>query len=128
MIGLSNIWKDRSISQYTKLRLLQAHVLPIVTYGAEFWVLKKVDTNKITAFELWCYRRLLQISWVDKRTNQWVLEKIGPCSKLLDKINKRKLKFLGHIARTSGVTKICYSVKLLAKGAVKDPKPECLTT
>jgi len=105
MIGLSNIWKDRSISKYTKLRLLRALVFPIATYGAECRVLKKVDTNKIAAFELWCYRRLLRISWVDKRTNQWVLEKIGPCRRLLDKINERKLKFLGHIARTSGMTK-----------------------
>ena len=105
MIGLSNIWKDRSISQYTKLRLLQTLVFPIATYGAKCWVLKKVDTKKIAAFELWCYRRLLRICWVDKRTSQWVLEKIGPCSRLLDKINERKLKLLGHIARTSGIAK-----------------------
>lgn len=62
MIGLSNIWKDRSISQYAKLRLLRALVFPIATYGAECRVLKKVDTNKIAAFELCCYRRLPRIS------------------------------------------------------------------
>ena len=105
MIGLSNIWKDRSISQYTKLRLLRALVFPIAAYGAECWVLKKGNTIKIAAFELWCYCRLLWIGWVDKRTDQWVLEKIRPCRRLLDKINERKLKFLGHIARTSGITK-----------------------
>ena len=62
MVALTNIWKDRSISQRTKKRLVQALVFPIATYGAECWVLKKVDKLKITAFELWCYRRLLRVS------------------------------------------------------------------
>ena len=77
---------------------------------------------KIAAFELWCYRRLLRISWVDKRTNQWVLEKTGPCRRLLDKINERKLKFLGHIARTSGITKDLPFGTVIGKRGLGRPK------
>ena len=105
MISLTNIWKDRSISERTKKRLLQALVFPIATYRAECWVLKKVDRRKIASFELWCYRRLLRVSWVDKRTNELVMEKIGQCRRLLDNIDDRKLRFLGHLARTNGLTK-----------------------
>ena len=105
MVTLTNIWKDRFIYQRTKKRILQALVFPIATYGAECWVLKQVDELKIVAFELWCYRRLLRVSWVDRRTNEWVLEGIGRCPRLLDSINDRKLRFLGHVARTKGQTK-----------------------
>ena len=105
MVALTNIWKDRSISQRTKKRLLQALVFPIATYGAECWVLKQVDKLKIVAFELWCHRRLLRVSWVDRRTNEWVLERIGRCPRLLASINDRKLRFLGHVTRTEGLTK-----------------------
>ena len=95
IILLNNIWKDRFISQRTKKRLLPALIFPTATYGAEFWVLKKVDKREIACFEFWCNRRLLHVSRVDKHTNEWVLEKIGPCRRLLDNINDRKLRFLG---------------------------------
>ena len=124
MISLTNIWKDRSISERTKKRLLQALVFSIATYGAECWVFKKVDRRKIASFELWCYRRLLRVSWVDKRTNEWVMEKIGPYRRLLDNIDDRKLRFLGHLARTDGLTKD------LLFGTIpgRPKKQECQTT
>ena len=68
-------------------------------------VLKKVDRRKIASFEFWCYRKLLLVSWMDKRTNEWVLEKIVPCQRLLHNISDRKLRFLGHVARTDGLKK-----------------------
>ena len=105
MSSLTNVWKERCISQRTKERLLQALVFPIAKYGAECWVLKKVDRRKIASFDLWCYRRLLRASWVDKHTNKWFQEKIGPWRRLLDNVNDWKLRFLGHVARTDGLTK-----------------------
>ena len=74
--SLVNVWKDRAISITTKKRL-KILALNIATYGSECWVLKTTDKKKINSFELWCYRRLLRIKWTDKKTDEYVLSKIG---------------------------------------------------
>ena len=66
--------------------------------------MKEVDKRKIASFELWCYRRLIRVSWVDRQTDEWVLEKIGPCQRLLDSISDRKPQLLGHVDRADGLT------------------------
>ena len=68
MMKLWTIWKDRGISLPTKVRLVKALIFPVVLYGAESWVVTKADRRKIDAFELWCWRRMLRISWTKKRT------------------------------------------------------------
>ena len=83
----------------TKRRLAIATVFSIATDGCESWALTKNDNKRIEAFELWCYRRLFRVSWKDKRTNKWVLEKIGSPIILRDTIRKRKLIYFGHIMR-----------------------------
>ena len=75
---LMKIWKDRGVTKGTKVKLVKALVFPIVTYGSETWVIKKEERRRLDAFELWCWRRLLRISWKAKKINRWILEKIEP--------------------------------------------------
>ena len=87
MVSVTNIWKDKSISITTKKRLLHTLLFSIASYGSECWVLKNMNKKKIEAFELWCYRRLLRISWTDKKTNDWVLNKMNVSKRLLATIS-----------------------------------------
>ena len=99
MTQLNNIWKDHSIPTKLKLKLLKILVWPVMTYGCESWVQRMDDDNKIQAAEMWFYRRLLRISWKDKRTNESVLEELGEERSLLNLIYRRKLRYLGHAIR-----------------------------
>jgi len=103
MISLEKVWKDRAISITTKKRLLKSLVFNTATYGSECWVLKTTDKKKINSFELWCYRRLLRIKWTDKKTNEYVLSKIGTSERLLTTIVKRKMAFVGHLFRKGNI-------------------------
>ena len=67
VVSLSNIWKDRSITLQSKIRILHLLVFPVATYGCECWVLKKCDRNRLTSFEIWCYRRIMRISWRERK-------------------------------------------------------------
>ena len=104
-ISLTKIWKNRSISLKTKMRLLTTLIFPIASYGAECWVLKTSDEIRIQSFEMWCYRRVLRISWTDRITNEEVLRRISCKERLLNTLNERKLAFIGHILRTNGLEK-----------------------
>jgi len=97
--NMVNIWKSRGVSTELKLRLLRATAFSVATYGCESWAPTKSDKKRIDSFEMWCYRRLLRISWQDKRSNEWVLEKIGSGLMLRDLIRERKLRYFGHIMR-----------------------------
>ena len=112
MVGLNKIWTDRGITKATKKRLVSALIFPIATYGCESWTLTKADQSRITSFEMWCWRRMLRISWYVKRSNISVLEEIQPkrrftisCPKPDDEIIwthcKTRWKLLGesHYAR-----------------------------
>ena len=88
------------------MRRVGAKIKPVVeaiaTYGSESWAMTKNDRKRVDAFEMWCYRRLLTVSWKDKRTNDWVLRKVG-CELMLRKTrDTRKLRFFGHISRKDG--------------------------
>ena len=81
MTNLDSILKSRNITLSTKIRLVKAMVFPAVIYGCESWVVKKAEHWKIDAFELWCWRRLLRVSWTARRSNQSILKEISPgCS------------------------------------------------
>ena len=104
--NMSHIWKSRGLSLSLKGRLLQATSFSIATYGSESWAMKKNDRKRVDAFEMWCYTRLLRVSWKDKKTNVWVLEKIGTDLTMRRGIMERKLNYFGHIVRRSeGVEK-----------------------
>ena len=96
MANLSKIWTDRGVTIATKTRLVQALVFPIATYACESWSLNKADYNRISAFELWCWRKMLKIPWTAKRSNDSVLQEVGVKNRLLSFINSQALL---HIAR-----------------------------
>ena len=78
MTNLDNILKSRDITLPTKVRLVKAMVFPMVMYGCESWTVKKAVYQRIDAFEVWCWRRLLRVTWTAKRSNQSILKEIGP--------------------------------------------------
>ena len=81
MTNLEGIFKSRDITLATKVRLVKAMVFPVVMYGCESWSVKKAECQRIDAFELWCWRRLLRVSWTARRSNQSILKEISPgCS------------------------------------------------
>ena len=80
-----------------KVRLLRATVFSVASYGCESWAITKNDRKRIDAFELWCYKRLLGVSWKDKKTTEWVLEEIVSDLMLRNNIESRKLRYVGHI-------------------------------
>src|SRR5574337_345425 len=81
MTNLDNILKSRDITLPTKVCLVKAMVFPVVMYGCEGWTMKKAECQRIDAFELWCWRRLLRVPWTARRSNQSILKEISPgCS------------------------------------------------
>ena len=81
MTNLDSILKNRDITLLTKVRLVEAMVFPVVTYGCESWTIKKAERRRIDAFELWCWRRLLRVPWTARRSSQSILKEISPgCS------------------------------------------------
>ncbi|PIK43880.1 endonuclease-reverse transcriptase [Apostichopus japonicus] len=102
-INLTDIWKDRGISRNTKIHMMNALVFPIATYGSETWALGAVDRKKIHAFEMWCWRRMLRISWEERKSNELLRTKLErSLVTLCQKIDKNKLQYFGHISRREG--------------------------
>ena len=97
MINLDSILKSRDITLPTKVRLVKAMVFPVVMYGCESWTVRKVEHQRIDAFELWCWRRLLRFPWTARRSNQSVLKKISPGCSLDGMMLKLKLQYFGHL-------------------------------
>ena len=93
MTNLDSILKNRDITLPTEVHLVKAMVLPVVRYGCESWTIKKAERQRIDAFELWCWRRLLRVPWTARRSNQSIL-KISPGCSLEGLILKLKLKYL----------------------------------
>ena len=128
MISLTQIWKDKGISIGTKKRLLKSLVVSIASYGSECWVLKKSDEKKIEAFELWCYRRLLRISWTDRKSNEWVLEKIDCKETLLEILTDERCLLLVTFSGVKTSAAICLWVACTETEAEVDRKRDTVTT
>ena len=99
MTNLDSILKSRDITLSTKVRLVKAMVFPMVMYGCESWTIKKAERRRIDAFELWCWRRLLRIPWMARRSNQSILKEISPGCSLEGLMLKLKLQYFGHLMR-----------------------------
>ena len=97
MTNLDNILKSRDITLPTKAHLVKAVIFPVVRYGCESWTIKKAEHQRIDAFELWCWRRLLRVPWTARRSNQSILKEINPECSLEGLMLKLKLKYLGHL-------------------------------
>ena len=98
MTNLDSILKSRDITLPTKVCLVKAMVFPMLMYGCE-WTVKKAECQRIDAFELWCWRRLLRVPWTARRSNQSILKEISPGCSLGGLMLKLKLQYFGHLMR-----------------------------
>ena len=97
MTNLDSIFKSRDITLSTKVHLVKAMVFPVVMYGCENWTIKKAECQRIDAFEVWCWRRLLRVPWTTRRYNQSMLKEISPECSLERLMLKLKLQYFGHL-------------------------------
>ena len=102
MIDLQELWKDKNLSLSLKVKLVKTLVWSALLYGAESWTLFKSDENRIMAAEMWFWRRMLNISWKEKKTNNSILEELNTTRQLLGKAVHLKMGYLGHILRGHG--------------------------
>ena len=99
MTNLDSMLKSRDITLPTKFRLVKAMVFPVVMYGCDSWTVKKAEHQRIDAFELWCWRRLLRVPWTARRYNQSIPKEISPGCSLEGMMLKLKLQYFGHFMR-----------------------------
>ena len=113
MTNLDSMLKSRAITLPTKVCLVKAMVFPVVMYGCESWAIKKTECQRIDAFELWCWRRLLRVPWTARRSNQSTLKEISPEYSLEGLMLKLKLQYFGHlIQRADSLEKTLMLVKI----------------
>ena len=121
MTNLDSILKTRDITLPTKVHLVKAMVFPVVMYGCESWTIKKAEHRRIDAFELWCWRRLLRVPWIARRSNQSILKEISPEYPLEGLMLKLKLQYFGHLMRrTDSIRPWCWET--LKKGRKGDDR------
>ena len=97
MTNLDSIFKSRDITLLTKVHLVKAMLFPVVMYGCESWTVKKAERQRIDAFEVWCWRRLLRVPWTARRSNHSILKEISPGISLEGMMLKLKLQYFGHL-------------------------------
>ena len=97
MTNLDRIFKSRDITLSTDVRLVKAMVFPVIMYGCESWTVKKAERQRIDAFELWYWRRLLRVPWASRRSNQSILKEISPGCSLEGLTLKLKLQYFGYL-------------------------------
>ena len=97
MTNLDSILKSRDITWPTKISLVKDMAFPVVMYGCESWTIKKTECQRIDAFELWCWRRLLRVPWTARRSNQSILKEINSEYSLEELMQKLKLQYFGHL-------------------------------
>ena len=102
MTNLDSIFKSRDITLPIKVRLVKAMVFSVVMYGCESWTVKKAECQRIDAFELWCWRRLLRVPWTTSRSNQSILKQISPVISLEGMMLKLKFQYFGHLMQRVG--------------------------
>ena len=125
--NLDNILKSRDITLPTKVRVVKAMVFPVVMYGCESWTIKKAEHQRIAAFELWCWRRLLRVPWTAKKSNQSILKEINPEYSLEGLMLKLKLQYFGHLMqRVNSVEKSLMLGKTEGKRRREQQRMRCL--
>ena len=116
MTNLDSIFKSGDITLPTKVHLVKAMVFPVVMYGCESWTVKKAEHQRIYAFELWCWRRVLRVPWTARRSNQSILKEINPGISLEGIMLKLKLQYFGHLMqRTDSLEKTLMLGKIEGK-------------
>ena len=112
MINLDSVLKSRDSTLPTKIHLVKAMVFPVVMYGCKSWTIKKAEHQRIDAFELWCWRRLLRVLWTARRSNQSILKEISPEYSLEGLMLKLKLQYFGYLM---GRIESCEKTLMLGK-------------
>ena len=103
MTNLDSILKNRDITLPTKVHLVKTMVFPVVMYGCEIWTIKKTERQRIDAFELWCWRRLLRVPWMARRSNQSILKETSPEYSLEGLMLNLKLQYFGHLMQRTNL-------------------------
>ena len=103
MTNLDSLLKNRDITLPTKVHVVKAMIFPVVTHKCESWTIKKAEHQRIDALKLWCWRRLLRVSWTARRSNQSILEEINPEYSLEVLMLKLKLQYFAHLTPVSSV-------------------------
>ena len=101
MTNLDSLLKNRDITLLTKVHIVKAMAFPVVMCGCESWTIKKAECQRIDAFELWCWRRLLRVPWTARRSNQSMLKEINPEYSLKELMLRLKLQYFGHLYKES---------------------------
>ena len=121
MTNIDSILKSRDITLLTKVHLVKAMVFPVVMYGCESWTVNKAEHQRIDAFELWCWRRLLRVPWTSRKSNQSILKEISPEYSLEGLTLKLKLQYFGHLTgRTDSLEKTLMLGEIEAGGEGDD--------
>ena len=127
MNNLDSIFKSRDITLPTKVHLVKAMGFPVVMYGCESWTVRKAEHQRIDAFELWCWRRLLRVLWNARRSNQSILQEISPGISLEGMMLKLKLQYFGHLMpRTDSLEKTLMLGKIEGRRRRGQQKTICL--
>ena len=128
MTNLDSIFKSRDITLPTKVCLVKAMVCPVVMYGCESWTVKKAECQRIDAFKLWCWRRLLRVPWIARRSNQSILKEISPEYSLEGLMLKLKLQYFGLlIQRANSLEKTLMLGKTEGRRRGRDSSMSSLT-
>ena len=122
MKNLDNILKSRDITLLTKVHLVKTMVFPVVMYGCESRTIKRAESWRIDAFEMWCWRRLLRVPWTARRSNQSVLKEISPGCSLEGLILKMKLQYFDHLMRRAGSFERLWCWEVLVAGGEGDKR------
>ena len=124
MVDLQDIWRDKNIKKELKMKLVKTLVWSALLYGAESWTLRKADENRIMAAEMWFWRRMLSISWKEKRTNISILQELNTNRELLGKVVSLKTGYFGHILRGSGSPLAAQIIEGYVEGKRKRGRPK----
>ena len=103
MTNLDSVLKSRDITLLTKVHIVKAMVSPVVMYGCESWTIKKAEYQRIDAFELWCWRRLLRVPWTARRSDKLILKEINPEYSLAGLMLQLKLQYFGHLMQRASL-------------------------
>ena len=120
MTNLESILKSRDVTLLTKACLVKAMVFPVVMYGCESWTINKAECQRIDAFELWCWRRLLRVPWTARRLNQSILKEINPEYTLEGLVLKLKLQYFGHLMQRANLLDKTLMLGRLKAGGERD--------
>ncbi|RVE43733.1 hypothetical protein evm_011582 [Chilo suppressalis] len=121
MDKMRKIWRNRNITKATKTKLVRTLIFPIFLYAAETWTLRDVERQKVDALEMWCWRRMLGVSWTEFRTNVSILQELGIRQRLFSTVQSRILTFFGHVSRRNNLS----IERLVVQGKVEGTDVNC---